>query len=110
ADTARYVRLPFREAPPLLGERVIALGHPKETVWSFTTGVVSSLHSGMIQTDAAINQGNSGGPLIDSEGRVIGINTSKLVGDAQGIGFARPIALAKGLIDGVSAPFTPDRS
>lgn len=98
ADTSRYRRLPLRSEPVRVGERVMALGHPKETVWSFTTGVVSSLHSSSIQTDAAINQGNSGGPLIDEQGQVVGVNTSKLLGNAQGIGFARPIALARELL------------
>jgi hypothetical protein len=72
--------------------------------------VVSALHSGVVQTDAAINPGNSGGPLIDVEGQLLGVNTSRLVGEAQGIGFARPIAMARGLLDGVSAPLKLDRS
>lgn len=102
--------LPWRTDPVAPGERVLALGHPAETVWSFTAGVVSSLHAGMVQTDAAINVGNSGGPLIDAQGRVVGLNTSRLIGAVQGIGFARPIAMAQGLLDGVSAPVTMDRS
>jgi hypothetical protein len=57
------------------------------------------LHSGVIQTDAAINHGNSGGPLIDSRGNVVGVNTSKLFGDSQGIAFARPIDLARALVE-----------
>lgn len=72
--------------------------------------MVSSIHSAVIQTDAAINQGNSGGPLIDVNGLLVGINTSKLVGDAQGIGFARPVRLAAELLDGAKAPFEPDLS
>ncbi len=102
--------LPWRTAPVAPGERVLALGHPAETVWSFTAGVVSSLHAGMVQTDAAINVGNSGGPLIDAQGRVVGLNTSRLIGAVQGIGFARPISMAQGLLDGVSAPVTMDRT
>jgi hypothetical protein len=101
-------KLGFRDDLPKQGERVMAVGHPGETVWSFTSGVVSSLHQGMIQTDAAINRGNSGGPLIDSEGRVAGVNTSKLLGDMHGIGFARPIGLAKALIDGNAKPVEVD--
>ena len=110
ADTAPYRKLRFRSAPAELGEKVIALGHPAETVWSFSTGVVSSLHAEMIQTDAAINVGNSGGPLIDTRGEVVGINTSKLVGPVQGIGFARPVGLAGGLVGDASAPLHTDRS
>ena len=102
--------LPWRREPVAPGDRVLALGHPAETVWSFTSGVVSSLHEGMVQTDAAINVGNSGGPLIDTEGFVVGLNTSRLVGATQGIGFARPIAMASGLLDGVSVPLKVDRS
>jgi hypothetical protein len=103
-------KLKLRAEPVKQGERVMAVGHPGETVWSFTSGVVSSLHQGMIQTDAAINRGNSGGPLIDAEGRVVGVNTSKLVGDMHGIGFARPIDIAKPLIDGHGQVAVLDRS
>jgi hypothetical protein len=109
-DTSRLVRLPFRADPPRVGERVMALGHPSETVWSFSSGLVSAMHSGVLQTDAAINHGNSGGPLIDVYGRVVGVNTSRLFGDSQGIAFARPIALAKELIDGTRGPTEMDLS
>jgi S1-C subfamily serine protease len=57
-----------------------------------------SLKLPLIQTDAAINSGNSGGPLLNACGEVIGINTVML-GDAQNIGFALPINIAKGVID-----------
>ncbi len=56
--------------------------------------------SDLFQTDAAINQGNSGGPLVNMSGEVIGINTA-IAGDAQNIGFAIPIDDVKGLIEGV---------
>ena len=104
------LKLAFRTEPIKQGDRVMAVGHPGETVWSFTSGVVSSLHQDMLQTDAAINRGNSGGPLIDTNGLVVGVNTSKLVGDMHGIGFARPIALAKPLIEGHSSVVQVDRS
>ena len=103
-------QLEWRQTPAVVGERVLALGHPAETVWSFTAGVVSALHAGALQTDAAINPGNSGGPLIDTEGRVLGLNTSRLLGTIHGIGFARPIEMARGLIDGVSSPVKLDRT
>jgi hypothetical protein len=96
-DCAAYPLLPIAEQSPAQGETVVALGHPQETVWSFTSGMVSSLHQGVIQHDAAINTGNSGGPLLDAHGRVVGINTFKLLGGTEGIGFARPIGLAEGL-------------
>ena len=96
-DCSGHPLLPIAEQSPAQGEAVVALGHPQETVWSFTSGMVSSLHQGVIQHDAAINTGNSGGPLLDAHGRVVGINTFKLLGGTEGIGFARPIGLAEGL-------------
>lgn len=109
ADTSRYARLTFRKTAVEVGEQILALGHPQETVWSFTSGMVSSIHLGVIQHDAAINPGNSGGPLIDMSGRVVGINTAKLLSTA-GVGFARPIAMTSYLIDQATAPFDPDLS
>ena len=86
-----------------IGERVLAIGHPFGLGYALTSGVVSgfgttpgfttAVHERVIQTSAAINPGSSGGPLIDATGRVIGINTSILVG-AQNIGFAIPINTA----------------
>lgn len=109
-DTSKYPRLPFREKPIEVGESILALGHPQETVWSFTSGMVSSVHLGVIQHDAAINPGNSGGPLIDMEGKIVGINTAKLL-SSSGVGFARPIAMSTLLISEVTAPFyEPDLS
>lgn len=86
-----------------VGQLAIAIGNPLGLERTVTTGVVSALNrsprglqqGGLIQTDAAISVGNSGGPLIDSRGRVIGINTAILQGPgASGLGFAIPINLA----------------
>lgn len=82
------------------GETVIAIGNPYNYKHTVTTGVVSAtgrtirnqngMLTDLIQTDAAINHGNSGGPLINLEGDLIGINTA-VDGRAEGIGFAIPI-------------------
>lgn len=102
-----------------VGDRVVAIGNAlgqfQNTV---TSGIISgygrSIQAGdssgsgatetlqnLFQTDAAINEGNSGGPLVDSAGSVIGINTAVASGSAQNIGFAIPINDAKGLIKSV---------
>ena len=88
-----------------VGDLVVAIGNPFGLDHTLTTGVISakgrSLNLGnyddFIQTDASINPGNSGGPLMDIEGRVIGINTA-INAAGQGIGFAIPINMAKNII------------
>lgn len=86
------------------GQTAIAIGNPLGLERTVTTGVVSAVNrsprgfgmDGLIQTDAAISPGNSGGPLLDSRGRLIGINTAVIVGaGAEGLGFAVPINLAQ---------------
>jgi S1-C subfamily serine protease len=91
----------------IVGEPVVAIGNPLGYDFSITSGIVSATGrslqapNGMtiangIQTDAAINRGNSGGPLIDGRGRVIGINEqiASQSGGSQGLGFAVPINTA----------------
>lgn len=88
-----------------VGQWVMAIGNPFGLGHTVTTGIVSAkgrvLGSGpyddYIQTDTSINPGNSGGPLLDLDGRVIGINTAILQG-GQGLGFAIPVKLAAGII------------
>jgi len=95
-----------------VGQKVLAIGNPFGLAGTLTTGIVSSLHrkiqseergdlEDMIQTDAAINSGNSGGPLLDSQGNVIGINTAIYGpnGGNIGIGFAMPINRAKVMLE-----------
>ena len=84
-----------------VGEFAMAIGNPLNMPSTVTTGIISAKNRTItsenvtykvIQTDAAINSGNSGGALINSEGKVIGINTLKLAGSGiEGIGFAIPI-------------------
>lgn len=88
-----------------VGEWVLAIGNPFGLGQTVTAGIVSAKgrHIGagpfdnFLQTDASINPGNSGGPLIDMEGRVVGINTA-IVPNGQGIGFATPANLADKII------------
>lgn len=82
-----------------VGQLVMAIGNPLGFDRSVSLGVVSALFrelptrdgvlEGLIQTDASVNPGHSGGPLLDMEGRVVGINTAMLI-PARGIGFAVP--------------------
>ena len=90
------------------GQTAIAIGNPLGLERTVTTGVVSAVNrsprgimlEGLIQTDAAISPGNSGGPLLDSRGQVIGINTAVLSAPgAQGLGFAVPINLAQDVVE-----------
>lgn len=115
ADTSSCSAPRFATEPPRRGEPVLVLGHPEETLWSFTSGMVSALHHGAIQHDAALNPGSSGGPLLNARGEVIGINTSRLFGNAQGVSFARPVEVAGWLMTGEGAPShldlsTPERA
>jgi serine peptidase DegS len=93
------------EAPVRVGDVVLAIGNALGLSHTVTMGIVSAtgrndlrstLYEDFIQTDAAINAGNSGGALINAQGEVIGINTRNLAGSVcgQNIGFAIPIALA----------------
>jgi serine protease Do len=89
-----------------VGDVVLAVGNPFGVGQTVTMGIVSALGRGgfginnyenFIQTDAAINLGNSGGPLVDAEGRLVGINTWIIsrTGGSQGLGFAVPINMAR---------------
>lgn len=123
----RYAKLP--PALPLgdskslnAGQWAIAIGEPFELRQSVTVGVVSGfdrsepiddengahhVFRGLLQTSAPINPGNSGGPLIDMDGRVIGINQS-VAGGAQGIGFAIPVDTIRADVTAMLSGKTPD--
>lgn len=99
-----------------VGEEVVAIGNPLGTDFfgSVTNGIVSALNRKIqgdtnkatyIQTNAAINSGNSGGPLINSRGQVVGINTAKIKeSGVEGLGFAIPIDAIKDKIPSLSKP------
>lgn len=93
-----------------IGDVVLAIGNPYGLSKTVTQGIVSATGRGLlglmtfenfIQTDAAINEGNSGGALINTAGQLVGINTAVLAQDAgtEGISFAIPIDLVRGVVD-----------
>jgi S1-C subfamily serine protease len=112
AEQKRLPYLPLGDSNSLMvGQKVLAIGNPFGLGQTLTTGVVSSLKrtlraqngvlmEDIIQTDASINPGNSGGALLDSSGRLIGINTAIFspTGASVGIGFAIPVSTAKRLV------------
>lgn len=114
-----------KSSEALVGDRVVAIGHPAgmEFGWTSTYGRLSAINRDvkireadgtlikkmtLIQTDANVNSGNSGGPLFNDHGEVIGIITLKLAGDYEGLGFAIPIDSAMPLLIALKETGTTD--
>ncbi len=107
--------LALRLEPPAQGEEVWALGHPYGMAadqspalagvlrWSVSRGVISAIGERLIQTDAPVNPGNSGGPVVDGEGRIVGITSRKL--RADNIGFVVPASELETLLASEKKPF-----
>lgn len=104
AEAGDLPALPLADRRLRVGEVVVAIGNPLGFERSVSLGVVSALHrnlgaphgsvlEGLVQTDVAVNPGNSGGPLVDAHGAVVGITTAMLPW-ARGIGFAVPATTA----------------
>ena len=119
--------IPFSSSDAIVGEWAIALGNPfglfEATEPTVTVGVVSAIdrdfelkdrhvYRDMIQTDASINQGNSGGPLVNAVGEVIGVNTFIFTqsGGSIGLGFAVPAIKASRIVDELREQGKVDRS
>jgi serine protease Do len=113
-ENTSYQALPRGDSAKLkVGELVMAIGSPFELSQSVTTGIISALdrnnlgingaqgYESFIQTDAPINRGNSGGPLVNMNGEVVGINSAIVSGGSgnDGIGFAIPMKLANSVAE-----------
>ena len=103
-----------------VGDWIVAIGNPYGLGGTVTAGIISALHRGgisggaydrYIQTDAAINMGNSGGPMFDMAGNVIGINSALIspTGASVGIGLAIPAEAAKPVIEALRRGQRPER-
>jgi len=110
--TGNYNKLNFANSDDVsIGEQVIAIGNPLGLQFSVTKGIVSAVHregingeEAYIQTDAALNPGNSGGPLINKQGEVIGINNFK-VSSGESLGFALESNYIKEVVNDIAYEF-----
>lgn len=103
ASSDRFPSLPFADRESILvGQKVFAIGSPFGLSGTLTTGILSRVaQNGDLQTDARLNPGNSGGPLLNSRGEIIGVNKAILSPDGRsntGIGFAISAPIAKEFI------------
>ncbi len=113
APAEKLVPVPWGDSAKLLvGMRVFAIGNPFGLERTLTTGIVSSLNRslrmesgrylrGLIQTDAAINPGSSGGPLLNRKGEIVGITTAIVsrAGQSSGVGMAVPVGTARHVVE-----------
>lgn len=123
APTSSPLPLQFVGRSAEVGEEVFVVGNPEGAGVSVSSGIVSALRtidgSAYVQTDAAVNPGNSGGPLVNADGQVIGMVVSKL-SDSEGVGLALAASEVKGFLSqsgptdaasvGLSAPDLPART
>jgi hypothetical protein len=109
-ELAGHPWIPVAEQPPALGETVSALGHPfgvrepfgftEGTLrWSITTGVVSAVGPRVLQFTAAVNPGNSGGPVVDEQGQLVAV-VSRRSGFGEGLGFGARASEVRELLAG----------
>ena len=91
-----------------IGQKVIAIGNPLGLQFSVSQGIISAVHrigpneiEAYLQTDAALNPGNSGGPLINTDGKVIGINNFK-IGSGESLGFALESNYIEDVVNGIA--------
>lgn len=99
------------EAPPPVGTWVLAIGNPLGLDHTVTSGIISArgragidvaIYEDFLQTDAAINSGNSGGPLVNLQGDIVGLNTAiEMVRGNQGLGFAIPAYMIQKVVDDI---------
>lgn len=113
ASNKRFPYLEFSTRPVNVGDIVFAIGYPFGFKQTYTAGIVSAkdvslkiegrIYDNLIQTDAAINQGNSGGPLVDIYGKIVGINSAiySKTGEFAGVGFAIPAWRVRQIVDEV---------
>lgn len=107
--SGNYERLRLENSGNIqIGEKVIAIGNPLGLQFSVSEGIVSAIHregpngvDAYIQTDAALNPGNSGGPLINKEGKVIGINNYK-ISSGESLGFALESNYIEGAVNEIA--------
>lgn len=114
-DNAEFIPLEIGDCENIkVGDDIYAIGAPRSLEYTLTKGIISSKSriigfNKYIQIDAAINSGNSGGPLLNNAGQVIGVNSMK-ISDAEGIGLAIPISSVTSFMEGNDMNLTEDKT